>query len=178
MIGQQNWGAVAQCHMNRFDCECFMVGKIIWSNEQWFLLHCISPHAHWDGFALLSQAELHDLQIESAYCKKLLSILNLRNEKQSISPCIKSNPVYDIFDYAKSNNFSVALELCQSTVNDVIGKIINYSDGVVQIQQFDDDGNMDGESWITVDKITGIILESEELEFIDIAILSTCDLSI
>ena len=63
-------------------------------------------------------------------------------------------------------------------MNDVIGKIINYSDGVVQIQQFDDDANMDGESWITVDKITGIILESEELEFIDIAILSTCDLSI
>lgn len=148
MITKCNWGETAQCYVDLHDRECFMVGKIIWSDNQWFLLQCISPTAHWDGFALISQAELHRLEINSDYCRHLADVLAMRHEAEILPPIIKANPLYEMLDYAVDKKIPIALELCRSATNDVIGRIVSYDQNVVHVQQFDDDGKPNGESWI------------------------------
>ena len=37
MIDETMWGRVAQCHVDAEDTECFLVGRIVWSNAQWVL---------------------------------------------------------------------------------------------------------------------------------------------
>lgn len=38
MIDETMWGRVAQCHVDAEDTECFLVGRIVWSNAQWVLM--------------------------------------------------------------------------------------------------------------------------------------------
>lgn len=88
MIDETMWGRVAQCHVDAEDTECFLVGRIVWSNAQWVLMQLLAPHGRWDGIALLAQADYQAVEVDTPYCQKLVKVAALRGED---APAVSGN---------------------------------------------------------------------------------------
>lgn len=168
MIDETMWGRVAQCHVDAEDTECFLVGRIVWSNAQWVLMQLLAPHGRWDGIALLAQADYQAVEVDTPYCQKLVKVAALRGEDAQAYPAMGDDPRGKMLNHAQAHQLTAALEICGSGVDDVVGTVEDVSGGLVRVRQWTDDGDADGESAVAVDAVTAIFVGSEQLTYLDL----------
>ena len=140
MIDETMWGRVAQCHVDAEDTECFLVGRIVWSNAQWVLMQLLAPHGRWDGIALLAQADYQAVEVDTPYCQKLVKVAALRGEDAPAYPAMGDDPRGKMLNHAQAHQLTAALEICGSGVDDVVGTVEDVSGGLVRVRQWTDDG--------------------------------------
>ena len=143
MIDETMWGRVAQCHVDAENTECFLVGRIVWSNAQWVLMQMLAPHGRWDGIALCG-------------------------EDAPAYPAMGDDPRGEMLNHAQAHQLTAALEICGSGVDDVVGTVEDVRGGLVRVRQWTDDGEEDGESAVAVDAVTAIFVGSEQLTYLDL----------
>ena len=129
MIDETMWGRVAQCHVDAEDTECFLVGRIVWSNAQWVLMQLLAPHGRWDGIALLAQADYQAVEVDTPYCQKLVKVAALRGEDAPAYPAMGDDPRGKMLNHAQAHQLTAALEICGSGVDDVVGTVEDVSGG-------------------------------------------------
>lgn len=111
MIDETMWGRVAQCHVDAEDTECFLVGRIVWSNAQWVLMQLLAPHGRWDGIALLAQADYQAVEVDTPYCQKLVKVAALRGEDAPAYPAMGDDPRGKMLNHAQAHQLTAALEI-------------------------------------------------------------------
>lgn len=168
MIDETMWGRVAQCHVDAEDTECFLVGRIVWSNAQWVLMQMLAPHGRWDGIALLAQADYQTVEVDMPYCQNLVKVAALRGEDVPAYPAMGDDPRGEMLNHAQAHQLTAALEICGSGVDDVVGTVEDVRGGLVRVRQWTDDGEEDGESAVAVDAVTAIFVGSEQLTYLDL----------
>ena len=168
MIDETMWGRVAQCHVDAEDTECFLVGRIVWSNARWVLMQLLAPHGHWDGIALFAQADYQAVEVDTSYCQKLMKVVALRGEDAPAYPAMTDDPRGEMLNFAQAHQMTAALEINESGANDVIGTVDGVRGGLVRVHQWTDDGEEDGETAVALDAVTAIFVGTADLAYLDL----------
>lgn len=141
-------GSILQCHVDPSDPETFVVGRLLYSFRDTFVLSQISPYGRWDGFAMYMLDDLTMLERETDYIRELERLLVLRHETEPTAPAKMSDGFSTILAYAKTCNKPVALELYKSGNRDVVGYISGLDDDFIRIDQLDESGKSDGTTFV------------------------------
>lgn len=173
MLDKQVEGQIIQCHIDIGDPETFIIGRVVWMNEMWFLIQLISPHGRWDGYALYLQADVVAVQTDSEYLRKIKFLNTHRHGYIPSTPEISNNALVDLLSYAKSRKKLVGIELYMSGYRDVIGFVDFVQGQTICIQQVDEYGKPDGFSYIAIDAITRCYIDDDDLNCLELIICRT-----
>lgn len=140
--------------------DAFNVGFIVDYDSEFILLNSISQYGKYDGILLIYIDDIFRIDTDSKYGNKLLKLLNNEEitnyEFKKVGSCIEK-----IFSYAKENDSIISISFFDSdNKSDIIGKVKSYDNNEVEICCYDEYGEIDGISYININEINYISLDS------------------
>jgi len=141
----------------------FSAGYIIGVDEEFFLAQSIDPYGKDDGVFCDFIDRIIKIEKDNEYSKNLLILFE--HHKQSIYSELFHN--HDtvklaILSYAKTHDKICSFELCESELDDMVGFVGEYNDGVVKIQSVKECGDPDGEAFIVIENISRISCDTQD----------------
>lgn len=143
------------------DPESFSAGYITGVTDENMIIFHLTPKGKYDGYILLSIDNIFLMEYNTKYSKKL----------QKISDSLLNNDIVyfesddlklSLLEYARENNFIIEVQLINSGINDVIGKVAIVEDGLVKIDRYNEYGESDGQAVFNISNITRLVCDSEE----------------
>lgn len=161
-------GSILQCHVDPSDPETFVVGRLLWTFADSFILNQISPYGRWDGVAMYLLDDLTQVEKGTDYIKRLEQLLTLRHEMEPSAPAKRNDGLSTILAYAKDCNKPVALELYKSGNRDVIGCLSDLDDDFIRVEQLDESGREDGITFVRRSAISRAFCGDDALTCIEL----------
>lgn len=171
MINNHYLNKVIQCHIDSGDPETFIVGRICWVSDTWFIVQEVSICGEWDGISLYPQSDLVKIVDNSKYLCNLMYVLEKRGEHPMPIPQVKDFPLQALLQYARDNNNMCSFEQNKSGYN-IIGSVSAFDDHYVQIDQYTEDGEPDGSTLILQSSISRIHIGTHFLRYLEILLNS------
>lgn len=168
MISKCLVGRIIQCHIDHSDPESFVVGRVAYTDSNWFIMQDLSPSGHWNGLALYMQADVVSVKKFTDYIHRVVSLANYRNELEPFVPSMSRDPLMSLLLYARDSNRIIGIELHASGYRDVNGSIDSLTENTLCVNQFDEFGRADGKSYLSIDAITRCYLGDEESTCLEI----------
>lgn len=168
MLNESLIGRVIQCHIDHSDPETFVVGRLVCFDSNWFLMQDLSPTGHWNGLALYMKSDIVEINTSTDYINKLMILAKFRNEPAPILPPISNNILMSLLRYARDSSRIVGLELYASGYRDTNGTVARLNQNTVLINQVDEFGRDDGQSYLSIDAITRCYLGDVESTCLEI----------
>lgn len=162
MLSNNLIGKIIQCHIDQNNPESFVVGRLAYTDSDWFIMQDITPEGRWNGLALYMQADIVQFEENTDYIRKLEGLLRYRNKPVPILPPMSEEPLKSLLVYAKKKATVIGIELCASGYRDVNGTIDFLENQTVGVMQIDEFGLSDGKSYLAVDAITRCFVDDEE----------------
>lgn len=152
---------VASFYCDDCNAESHLVGYIEKFNDSEILIAHISPHGYYDGFILKQIADIHRIDYDGEYEKKVKKLYELR--KQSHSTICTFNPdddeiLYSLLDFSKENDYVVSLVFADSSIS---GFVNGYSDDVIYLEIISDYGVGAGISIINTNEVLAIAVDTD-----------------
>lgn len=161
-------GKILQCHIDSGDPESFVVGRVIYADQTWFIMQDILPAGRWNGYAMYLQDDVVQIEQDTKYIRKLEFLLERRDQKICQPLQLNGPQPIGLLNYAYEKKAPVALELLKSGIHDVVGVILQIEDDWLSVQQLDEYGEDDGKTYVNLEAITRVFYGSEELENLEI----------
>lgn len=164
----QSEGRLIQCHVDPSDPETFVVGRMLWTFEDSFILNSVSPSGRWDGLALFLLDDLVAVEKGTDYLHRLEKLLSLRHETPPETPPKMMDGLHTIMHYAQTHQKPVALELFQSGGRDVVGYLTDMDGEWLRIAQADEMGRPDGTTLVRTRAVSRAFCGDHSLECIEL----------
>ena len=161
-------GKIIQCHIDEGDPDTFVVGRVAYADDNWFLMKDILPGGYWNGFALYLQSDVVTIEESSEYLHRVLTLVRYRHQQEPKMFDISSHPLVEMLTYAENTKKIVGIEICCSGYRNVNGTVVKITDDTLVMRQLDEYGRADGESYISIDSITRCYLDDDESEILEI----------
>lgn len=168
MIACEYVDKIVQCHLDHSAPDTFVVGKIIWSGDKWFVMKDILPSGIWNGYALYLVSDIVKIIDNSDYLQRIKMLLAHRGIHSDSLNISSHDPLIELLTYVMNHHRIVSLELLCSGIRDVCGYITSVHKEVIYIMQIDEFGRYDGRSFISVDAITRLFFADEEGQCLEI----------
>jgi hypothetical protein len=154
LIQLQKGNDYAAVYANCASPEKFLFGRVIFCGEDHFVIESFCPDGGEDGWILKEYASVFRVEIDSQYVRKMQSLMLL--DRSLEKPELNSDCLIDsLLLFAKKMGFLVGIEVLENGC-EITGWVKSLQDGICCIQQLDEYGNEDGESFIDVLDITQI----------------------
>lgn len=147
------------------DSESFSAGYVTGVSDEDIILFHLTPNGKYDGYILLSIDNIFLIEYNTKYSKKLHQISDhlFSNDIQYFE---SDDLKLSILEYARVNDFIIEVQLINSGINDVIGKVVGVEDGLVKIDKYTEYGESDGQAVFDISNITRLVCDSEEDQII------------
>ena len=146
----------------------FSVGFIVDYDAKFFLMEQITPYGKNDGIQCNLVDFIIKIETASGYIKKIEKLYSFNKQKRrSIIDC-KSDVVVALLNFAIKNCRICSIVLCESNNKDIVGYIKNISKDIATIQNVDENGNEDGNTFVELGRISQITCGSEDEEKLEI----------
>lgn len=161
-------GRIIQCHIDCGEPDNFVVGRLVYIGEKWFLMQDISPSGRWNGLALYPLSDIVSVDEDTDYIRRTEKLLNYRQEAMSGIPLLADDPLLSLLNYSKENEMIVGIEIHESGYRDLYGFVCGVDDAVLCVRQVDEFGRDDGKSYISLDAITRCFVDDEEAKILKV----------
>jgi hypothetical protein len=161
LLSAKNNNIPVSLYTDNKDTEKYSFGFIQRVSDDWVLLASISPFGFYDGFVIKKHENVYRCESKDKYGERIYQLYQLRKQKHSIVDVVSNNLLLDLIQYAQKNQFVVSFKLCDSECDDIQGFIADIQDGLITIEQLDDDGNTNGESIISFEDVTCLACDSD-----------------
>lgn len=155
-------GKIIQCHIDKWDPDSFVVGRLWYSDDTWLVMQNISPSGRWNGVALYQMVDLVRVTVQSEYLKRTKKLIRLRKESAPQVVAISGCALTAVLRDAMQQSTFLSFELWQSGGRDVSGIVEDVTDQVVRVRQIDEYGVADGYSFISMEAISRCYVDDEE----------------
>lgn len=167
LISENYLNKIIQCHLDINDPDTFIVGRVCWLSDEWFLVQEVSEYGQWNGISLYLQSDVVAATETSTYLHKLQHVLHERNEQPMPIPSLHKHPFPELIQYLNENRRMCAFELLRSGDRDVVGLVCSYSSNSICVSQITEDGEFDGESLICISAITRVFIGDYHLQYLE-----------
>jgi len=141
--------------------EDILYGFVQGVSDDWVLLAIVSESGFYEGFIIIKCEDIFRCESKDKYSESVHKLYQLRKQKHPILDLTSGNLLGDIIQYAQKNQLVVAIELHDSTYDDLIGFIGDIKDDLITIEQLDGFGNADGESVILFEDISRVDCDTD-----------------
>lgn len=143
------------------DTESFAAGYVVGVSDDDIILYHLTPIGNYDGYLLLSINNIFLTEYNTKYSKKLNYISeNLSN--QNLHYFDDENLKSCLLKYAYDNTLIVEVQLINSGLNDVVGKVNSFNKETVIIDKYTEYGEKDGQAVFNILDITRLSCDNEE----------------
>lgn len=153
---------IASIYTNSNDVNKFHFGYILSVSEEDIAIHMFSPDGEDDGIIVMDVDNVFRVEENSLYIKKMLNLCPNNGFTPYVLDIESGKIKNSIISFAKKEKHIVSIELLESGFNDIVGLIYEICDNQCKIEQFDEYGNKDGFSYVSIESITKITLLSSE----------------
>lgn len=151
----------ASVYTDANDTSKFMFGKIIYIDENYFVMYLISPDGEYDGIILKNIIDVIRIEVDDLYFHKMDKLINPQN-LPNICISFGKEAVGSLLHFAHTQHNIISIELLNSGYNDAVGMVNSFSEDICVLEQFDIYGCADGKSYIRTEDITQITIDSQE----------------
>lgn len=151
----------------------FNVGYIIALNPEQMLLKNISPGGEYDGYMWLRVENVFRCSVDGKYEEKILQLGRIKDKRGLNLEVRQENILEDLLTYAMKEKRLLEFVFLGGYI---AGYILGFSEGVLEIQEVNEYGKMEGVSCIIMGIIDEIHLDSitcreverlKDLDFVD-----------
>jgi hypothetical protein len=147
-------------YINAKDTSKFIFGRIICSDEEYFVARLLDPCGNYDGILVKEINEIVRIDSDDKYGKKIERLAEGK-AGQDIELSLKGdNLVKEVLEKTRNENKIVSVEILHSGESDVIGFVESITENMCTIKQIDPYGEEDGVSHILLDDITELSYDS------------------
>lgn len=140
----------------------FYVGKLLYCNEDFYVLAQVSSNGKYDGIELRQTKNVILITSDGRYENKIETLAKVNNSKIAFVHLDSSDLVKSLLQYAQNNHLVVSIELLNSDQFDVQGYVEYVGDGICKVRQISNFGEKDGESISCLNDITIISCDTED----------------
>lgn len=148
-------GKLIEVYTDDRNTSKFVVGVVLYNDDDLFVLSCVSEFGKPDGFLMLETEQIVKIGEDSIYLKKIGALMRYHHERQERIE-IEKYPEYTLLDHCRSNNRIAAVELLGSGRIDARGYVEELDIDKCVIRQIDDDGKNNGTAGILLKDISTI----------------------
>ncbi len=149
-------------YANPINIGKFSVGYVLATNEMCFVMENISPLGKYDGLLCHLIDDINKIEYDSEYIKNINKLIAYHGEERNIFKNFKDHPLFDLLEYAKTNNKICTIELCGSDLTDAAGFIESFEKDTVKIKLITEAGKYDGIAIIKLEQLARIWCDSED----------------
>lgn len=137
----------------------FIYGRILASDETFTAISTVLPNGNSDGIVCILTNNINRIDTDTQYDNEMKKLIS----KKPIPEINFDNHdiCCSILTHAKETQQMVSIELINSGINDTSGLVVGITDGVCCIKQIDVNGSFDGFTYIDIEDITQIALNTE-----------------
>lgn len=162
MVSKNLLGQHVQCHIDKGDPESFVLGKLLYADDRWFLMNDVTPYGEYNGFALYSTEDLVFVEENTEYIRMIMRLLE-HNHALSEDVLIQDDdPLTFVLKLAKTSAKVIGIEVYASGIRDINGIVEDIGENSVVIKQIDEFGRCDGRSWIKLGAVTRVFWDDKE----------------
>lgn len=155
-------GTFASVYTNSENTERFQYGRILAVNDARYAMVLVSPDGDYDGIISGFTREIFRVSIEDQYHEKMQKMMAL-SKTSFFLPLIDSNRIdRSLLLAAQKHGKIVSLELKDSGIGDVTGFVEDVSGTVCRIHEIDEYGRDDGHSYVELESISHISLDTDD----------------
>lgn len=152
---------ITEIYINENETDRFVLGYILFCDDEWVLIKCINEYGEEDGYLVISKNDIYRLSNDSIYINDMQYIID---NKITFS-CLAIND-NNVIEYALKQSSLLAIRLFKSGFDNIYGFVKSKKENNICLECFDDHGNYDGKTCIDINSITSIEFESKKLSFI------------
>jgi hypothetical protein len=149
------------------DTSKFSVGRVIYSDNDFFILFGVDQYGRFDGHLLMETEAIVRISEDSLYLNKMASLMRYYNEKPE-KLHIDQYPVYSLLDHCKQANRIVSVDLLGSGIVDAKGYVEELDFDKCVIRQVSEFGKSDGSAMLLLNDITYITFGSKDEVMLEI----------
>lgn len=148
-------------YSNETDTESFAAGYVVGVSKDDIILYHLTPRGTYDGYLLLPIDNIFLTEYNTRYTKKLYNLSQIQFHEnmsyfknESLKSCL--------LKYAHENDFVVEVQLVNSGLNDVVGKVFSFDEEKVIVDKYTEYGEQDGQAVFNILDITRLSCDNEE----------------
>lgn len=134
----------------------FVVGQVLFLDEEYVLLGLIHPSGVYDGYLILKLDKIYQIKEKSGYISRLQLLEKMQEKIEFKISMSKDNLLYNFLHICKKNQWIVSVEINNSDYNDIIGQVYAVDEKTAEILEITDDGKEDGKSILDLENITRV----------------------
>lgn len=149
----------------------FSVGYIVDIDEQYIVIEEIDPYGNNDGWSCFYLDDIIRYQVKSRYLDDLSKLCKYNGtQRKNLELFSSSNLLYSIFNNLVLSGRICIIELCDSYLQDVVGRIkgVDTKNEQVNVELVNSYGDIDGETIIDVAKISHLSYDNSDTKKIEI----------
>ena len=155
-------------YTDKIDTSRFIFGKILFVTSDHVLIYMIAPNGSYDGMVVKEIDSIIRLEVGDKYSEKMQRLGCTAHPLQTLLKGMDADNLVSLVAFsAKQHKKIVSIELLDSGNNDVVGFIEDIESGIFKVKQVDSYGAVDGYSFIYLNDITQIAVDSEDERIIE-----------
>ena len=142
--------------------ENFAYGKILACDEDRYVVLEVSPAGYDDGIVIDDIADIRYIEKGGPYDEKMAKLMRISGYKDRDIEIAQEHILEWGLAYALANSFVVSIEVDDSGINNIVGRIEKVEDGICKVVQIDAYGEFDGDAYVRIEDISQLVIDSEE----------------
>lgn len=148
-------GKLVEVYMDEHDTSKFDVGFILAHDDDFFLMLAVTKYGRLDGYLLQEVDAIVRVSSDTAYLKRIATLMRYYNEKQERLTAGDSL-AYDVLEYCRINNRIASIDILGSGYADALGYVEELDGERCIVRQVTEDGKSDGTTSILLNDISYI----------------------
>lgn len=164
----QKNGKFISIYTDKNDTSRFIFGKILSVTNDHVLIYTLAPNGSYDGVVVKEVNSIIRIEAGDRYSEKMMKLACAEANIQTLlQEADADNLVLLLALVAAQHKKIVSIELLESGENDVVGFVEDVESGILKVKQVDSYGMIDGHSFIYLDDISQISLDSDDERIIE-----------
>lgn len=143
------------------DTESFATGYVVGVSDDDIILYHLTPNGNYDGYLLLPINKVFLIEHDTKYSNKI-KYISEKQSKQNIQYFDDENLKSCLIKYAFENDLIIEVQLINSGLNDVVGKVFSFDEETIIIDKYTEYGEKDGHAIFNILDITRLSCDNEE----------------
>lgn len=147
-------------YLDSEDLTSFAVGYIIDCDDQFFAVESIDRYGNADGIFCTEIERIVKIESGSEYCCDIEKLFTAKQQNRFLYKRTKDKVLSCFLQSACLLHKICTIELCNSELQDIVGFIEDTESSCIKIKLITERGKDDGFTFVPVDKITQISIDS------------------
>lgn len=146
--------------------ESFIFGMIVDMDDQYYTIHRFTPNGEDDGLLMMDIESVFRIEIDTKYIQKMRKLIDTDgicgfHFVKAPDASEGSSCSMRLLELAVKEDRVVGIELSQSEITDIFGRIQCIGENTLTVRQINDYGEADGLTVCFLDDITELSIGSE-----------------